>query len=365
MAKTGRSLADLVTEIERRANSKKDFNAPVPKLAVELVNGAPCLAIANGGTQSYALTDYAHGQLAEYVGIPKAYYDRCRNDAPAELAAQVNRWLKDHAAEARMVRVLDDECRALVSTKFRRDLENEDQLQAALPVLRDRGLQVISCDVTPTRMYLKAVDKEIRRDIPTGRTMGDGTHTIFDTISPAVSFGNSEVGAGSMFVESSVLTWACTNLATTGVKQRRFHVGMRAEASTEVYEMLTDETKAATDAATLLQVRDMIGAAFDLARFDAHVMKLNGATQDKLPPKDVVEVVTRAARKLNLTEVERDGVLGMMLEGGDFTRYGLHAAVTRYSQDDAVGYDRATELEAVGGDVIDLAPSAWRELVAA
>jgi hypothetical protein len=43
----------------------------------------------------------------------------------------------------------------------------------------------------------------------------------------------------------------------------------------------------------------------------------------------------------------------------ELTKYGLMQAVTRASQD-ADDYDRASELEQLGGQIIELAPSQWR-----
>jgi len=364
MAKNGRSLAALAEEIERRAGAKRDLLAPVTKMEVT-ETGA--LAVVNGAKEIYPLTDYAHAQLAEYTEIPLAYYRRMQANDPELLARNANRWLHADPKARRMVRTLDGKCRAIVSDKFRVSLENEDLLGAAFPVLQELGLQVISCDVTDTRMYVKCVDRNIEKDIPTGGgSMGDGGHTIFDTVSPAVSFGNSEIGAGSFYVEGGVWTRACTNLATFGTaKVRKVHSGTRHEVTDDVYALLTDETRDATDKALLLQVRDMLRGIFDRAKFDAQCLRLAGAGEDKLPAKDAVEIVTRAARKFTWNEAERDGILGTLLEGGNFTRYGLHAAVTRFSQADEVNYDRASDLEKVGGDIIDLPADAWRELVAA
>jgi hypothetical protein len=362
MAKNGRSLADLALEIERRAGAKRDLIAPVSKLEVA-TDGA--LMIRNGTDERYPLTDHAHAQLAEFTGIPMPYYRRMLAEQPDLVAVNANRWLHADPKSRRMVRTLDGKCRALLSDKFRLGLENEDLLGAAFPVLKELDLMVISCDVTERRMYVKAVDRAITRDVPTGRMMGDGSHVFFDTCSPAVSFGTSEVGDGAFYVEGAVWTHTCTNLATTATKVRKVHSGARHGTSDEVYALLTDETKDATDKALLMQVRDMVRGIFDRARFDAQCTRLGEAAGDKLPAKDAVEVVTRAARKFSWNETERDGILGTLLEGGDFTRYGLHAAVTRFSQADAVDYDRATELEKVGGDIIDLGADSWRELVAA
>jgi hypothetical protein len=55
-------------------------------------------------------------------------------------------------------------------------------------------------------------------------------------------------------------------------------------------------------------------------------------------------------------------VLHHLSRGRDFTRYGLQAAITRASADIAE-YERATELERLGGRIILLPPSEWDALL--
>lgn len=362
MAKFGRSLQDLAIEIERRRDAKQDFIAPAEKLAVEVVDNKPVLALTNGNVQTFDIQDIAHGQLAEYTGIPMVYYRRMIESDPDLLAVNVNRWIKDKPKTRRMVRTLDGNVRAVLSDSYRA-LENEDLAEAVLPIIANLNLVIVSCEITERRLYIKALDPSIERDVPTGKKMGDASHTFFDTCCPAITISNSEVGYGALSIETGVYTKACTNLAMIGSNMRKYHTGKRAELSDDVYALLTDDTKRATDKAIWLQVRDLVQAAFAQAQFDALLKKLGSASEDKLPGADVVEVVERVGKRFNLLEGERKGVLATLIEGGDLTRYGLHSAVTRFSQDKAVSYDRATELERIGGDVIELPRHDWDRLV--
>jgi hypothetical protein len=72
-------------------------------------------------------------------------------------------------------------------------------------------------------------------------------------------------------------------------------------------------------------------------------------------PSEIVEVV---ARRFGLTEVEQDGVLHQLALGADWTLYGVVNAVTRIAEDSAT-YDRAVELERIGGEVLDLPAKAF------
>jgi hypothetical protein len=377
--KTGRTLVELATEIQRRSEAKKDYIAPVEKLeakAVEMetvtakADGQSIiqhpgveLAVANGSAgTSYPLTALAHSQLAEYVGIPLPYYKRMLSEAPGLLRDNINRWFLDTGKDRRMVRTLDGAVRAFLSDRYR-PLENEDLMEAVLPILAAKELLLVSMQVTDTRLYIKAVDKNVVRDIPTGAKLGEG-HTRFDTVSPAIVISNSEVGMGSVLIQGGVWTGGCTNLAIYETSMRKYHTGARAELSDEVYALLTDNTKKLTDAAVWAQVRDLVTAVFDQARFDAQVMKLGKAAEQKLPAEDVVQVVERVGRRFLLTGDEQKGILTRLIEGGDLTKYGLHAAVTRHAAD-VESYDRATELERVGGQVIELSPDDFKVDVAA
>ena len=373
--KAGLSLTELAKEIERRANAKTDFIAPVSKLKIAVRDGAPQAVLNTVNPQImrkqdgvrervFGINKVAHEQLADYAGIPMAYYRRMLENDPELLAHNVNRWLSDRADERRMVRTLDGQVRAVLSDKYR-PLENEDLAEAILPVLMERDLLIMSCQVTESRLYIKAVDRKIEKDVPTGRKMGDGSSVFFDTLSPAITISNSEVGRGSLLIETGVFTKACTNLAIFETKLRKFHTGARAGLSDQVYALLTDKTRRLTDAALWSQTRDLVAAAFDEAQFAALTDRIGKATEDRIGKKaDVVEVIERVGRKLGLVEGERKGVLQTLIESGDMTRYGVHAAITRYSQE-VEDYDRATELERMGARVIDLSRSEWKQLAEA
>ena len=354
MAKTGRNLQELAAEIERRADAKRDFVAPTSRMEMTVVDNEARLALATTNeVQAFGLNDLAHAHVADFANIPLAYYRRMQTEDPALLAKNVNRWFSGMADKRRMVRTLDGKVRAMLSDGYRA-LENEDLAEAILPVLMDMDLLIISCEITDRRLYLKAVDRSIERDIPTGKHMGDGGHTCFDTCSPAITISNSEVGGGALSIETGVYTRACTNLMMIGTNMRKYHTGKRAELSDEVYALLTDDTKKATDRAVWMQTRDLVKSAFDSAKFDATAKKLGTAAGDVIEAEAVIEVIERVGKRFSLNEGERTGVLAALIRDGDLTRYGLHSAVTRYSQEPGVSYDRATELERIGGDIIEM-----------
>ena len=84
-------------------------------------------------------------------------------------------------------------------------------------------------------------------------------------------------------------------------------------------------------------------------------MKLEGSVEK------VVEVT---ARKFGLHEDERTRVLHHLIEGADLSLWGLSNAVTATAQNVA-SYDRATEIESIGGRFLTLPAAEIKEIVRA
>lgn len=357
--KMGRDLVDLAKELQRRRESAKDYVADTRNMRAYAVDQGD-VQFQLGDDQQFEVQPFAHGQVATHIGVPKPYYDRMLAEAPDLLVRNVNHWLQERPAK-RMVRTLDGTMRAFLSDSFRR-LDNYDFMEAALPPLVQAGVEVMSCEVTDRRLYLKVVDKRITRDIPGGGRMGDGGHTIFHTVSPALVLSNSEVGDGALSVKTSIFEKVCTNLSVFKERSTRTrHLGARIDAGDELYKLLSDETIRKTDEAIFAQVGDVVRNAFNEIQFEALCDKLANAGRDAIVTSDPGKVIDVTAKRFGLLENEKAGILGHLIAGGELTRYGLHAAITRAAED-VESYDRASMLEQVGGDVIDLEPTQWREM---
>jgi len=355
--KLGRNLQELAIEVKRQRDAKLDIVAPTDRMFLQ-DDGKHLLV---GDKYEFDINDLAHEQIATYAGIPGRYYNRMRDEAPDLLSNNVNKWFRMYPAP-RMTRVLDGRLRAFLSDSYR-PLENYELLEAALEPLSEMGVEIVSSEITEKRLYIKAVDKAIERDVPSGRKIGDGSHVFFDTVSPAVFISNSEVGLGALTIESGVLHKMCTNLAMMSSGMRKRHLGGTIAAGEDVRQLLTDETRRATDRAVWMQVRDVVKGAFEEAKFDAHVQKLSGLAAQPISG-DPIKVVDLSAKRLEMNEGERSSVLRHLIEGGDLTRYGLYNAVTRTAQDLA-SYDRASEFERFGGEIVELPRVDWERMAEA
>ena len=60
-------------------------------------------------------------------------------------------------------------------------------------------------------------------------------------------------------------------------------------------------------------------------------------------------------------KLTQESILPHLIRGGDISQYGLVNAVTRASQD-VECYDRATQLEYVGGDILSLSGNQWKDV---
>ena len=359
--KQGRQLVDLAMEIQRQANAKADFVADTRKLEFVPNGHGPRLAIEGHGF--YDITGHAHRQVGERVGIPAKYYDRMLADAPELLMANVNHWFA-HNPEQRMVRTLDGGARAFLSDRYR-PLDNFDLAEIVLPALNDVGADVESCEITGTKMYIKGVVPSRTVSIPppsTGNGYGPGyRHEV--AIAPGIVISNSEVGVGALAIQPAVHFLACTNMAVWAQHAlRKYHVGRSlVDGNEEVCRFFTDRTRELTDAALWAQVRDLAVGALKGDVFEAIVQDIRASREESIT--EVAPTVERLGERKGLAAHEQAGVLNHLIQGGDLSKFGLSNAVTRFSQD-VESYDRASQLEQLGGEVITLPQSEWALIAA-
>ena len=360
--KQGRTISELATEIERQRDTKHDYVAD--STALHMQDDGRTLELI-GVQQPFGITQYARRQLAAKLDIPLQYFERLQDKHPALLAHNVNE-LAQREPQRNMVRTLDGNVRAFLSDRFR-PLDNYDLADAVLPVIQESGATVASCEVTETRMFIKLLMPWLDRElpVPAGLEMGKG-HTIFlRKVIGSVTISNSEVGAGALAISPGIFEKQCTNLAVFRDEGfGRMHVGKKASDDGEgVQRYLSDTTKQLDDAVVWSKVRDILKATMDGRVMDALVEKMAVARGDQITG-DPTKVIELFGKKNGLTQDERGGLLKHLVGSGEMTRYGLQWAVTRLSQD-ADSYDRASDLERLGGEVIELPKQAWKELLAA
>lgn len=336
-----KTIQNLYGELERQRAARKDLIADTRSITVNSVNGLSMLTIEKDSDKlSYRISEIAHRQIADRLGIPYKYYERMRQENPTLLDSNINSWLNT-TPEKRMLRTLDGKLRAFLSDRYRR-LDNLELVDHVLPVIAAmKGCEIASCDVTETHLYLKVINKTMKTEIVPG-----------DIVQAGFVVSNSEIGLGALKVEPLVYRLACKNgLISKDLAHKKYHTGRQVEDTDNAYELYSDATLAQDDKAYFMKVQDIVSAAVDETKFMLTVNKLRMAKNLKTGD-DPVQTVEVLGDRYVLNKNERASILRHFIMAGEFTQYGLVNAVTRSSQDVA-DYNRATELERIGGTLLD------------
>jgi hypothetical protein len=346
--KQGRALPEVLTELQRQNAAKQDYIGAAE--AFRLDNDGATFHI--GGNHSFGTTQLFHRQVASALGIPAKYYDMMQKQKPDLLAENVNAWFSDKG-NSYMVRTMDygagQIARALLSDRYRR-IDNLEIASAVLPLFAGQdGMEVMSCEVTENRLYLKIVNHRLEMAC------------VGDIVQAGVVISNSEVGLGAVSVQPLIYTSACTNgMICPSYGERRTHVGRAAKAMEDSFVLYADETLEAEDKAFMLKLRDTTLAAIEEARFRQIVGKLEESAGARITGR-VQDVIELTGKAYDLNQPEQDNILNYLIQGGDLSLYGLSNAITRASQD-VDSYDRATALEGIGWQVATMPAAQWREI---
>jgi hypothetical protein len=358
----GKTILEMATELDRQANAKKDFTAPMG--LVKMNDDGRTIQLQGHG--NFQLQNIAKRQLAQAYEIPAAFYDRLEADYPELLAKTVNDLIAGEEPRKMLIRTLDTNARAFLSNRFR-TLDNYDLFEACYPVIKANPRIIIeSTELTERKLYIKLrlpwLDRELA--IPEGLKMGVGHNFFVRKIEASVTISNSETGYGAIAIQPGVFEKQCTNMATFRDEGfGKLHIGKSLGESNAIEEYVSDETKRLRDAAVWAEVRDVLTATMDGRVMDNIVAKLQAARANPIEG-NLVDVVEVFAKQRRFNEQEKGGLLKYLVESGEPTQYGLQWAVTRLAGDTELvsDYDRASELERLGGEVIELKASEWREI---
>ena len=388
--KQGKSLPEVLAELQRQNGLKRDYIAPATAFKLENDGETFVLSHNDGKRENFDMTDLFHRQIGSTLEIPAKYYDAMRKQKPELLAQNVNAWFGDRE-QSYMVRSMSYEvneinsgheqhgqhefaegttgagigagttgtanirktagvARALLSDRYRR-IDNTEIAAAVLPLFAGQdGMEVASSAVTPTRMYLKILNHRLEQEVVPG-----------DIVQAGVVISNSEVGLGAVSVQPLVYRLVCSNgLIVNDFGERKTHIGRTVETVEDTFHIYSSDTLEAENKAFMLKLRDATLAAIEETRFSMIVDKLRDSTEAKITGhvSDVVELTSKA---YGLNQGEQESILDYLIAGGDLSLYGLSNAVTRASQD-VESYDRATTLESIGWQVVTMSPSQWREM---
>ena len=365
--KTSLTASELCQKLDQQLETKVDYLVSTKNLY--FMNDADHMWRADGepiensfslafetedDRKVFGINEIAHGQISARLQIPKKYYDRMREDSPNLLRENVRHWFENES-ERRMIRTLGgDTARAFLSEKYR-PLDNWDLAQAVIPQLIEHKAEIVSCDITESKMYIKAINYRSQGEVEVGQPVASG-----------VIVSNSEVGQGALFVAPYFERLICKNgMIANDWAKRKYHVGAKNSdglSFDKAYELFTDKTKELTDQAFWHQVKDLVGAALDPNQLDEMLEPMRKGI-DREIKGNVIDKMAVIEKNLGLDAEEKKGVLENLLKDSlGQTQWCLANAITRHAED-ASSYDRATELESLGYTVATQSESAFNRTV--
>lgn len=349
--KAGKSIVELAEEITRQAEVKQDYIADTRQIGFGRKDGEWLLNVPEQG--EFKVTEHAHSQLASKMGIPKKYYERMQHDAPVLLRDNVRHWM-DNEPKQQMIRTLDSKARAVLSDRYRR-IDNDQIAEAVLPALLDgnSGLEIMSSDVTNNRMYIQARFPKLEGEVKKG-----------DVVQHGLIISNSEIGSGSLEIKPMIYRLVCTNGMVAGSelsegKLKKTHLGRKVEVG-EDFTIYSNETMQADDHALMLKIRDSIKGLSDPALF-LKLMEQMKAAANAPKVANPVEAVEVLAKSFSFNKTEQDSILENLIMDRDYSQWGMLNAVTKVANEHA-SYDRAVELEAIGGHILDMNGNQWASI---
>lgn len=336
-------------------------------------------------------TEAALSQVAEQCGIKRA--DRLFEEAeryPDIAAARINAWLRDQATLDRnrkkpkplatvnhLVRgyavdpglmtgqgVEHGVLRAVKSDRFKLGLDTSDLIAVLYGLIREKadewsnGKLVTEVSVNDTRCHIAVTNKDLQR-----------TTRVGDIVCASMYTSTSDIGMGSLVVESRLTKLVCMNGLKTGYTLRRAHLGGRLDQSIE--GLLTERTRALNAAALMSQVRDVMSACFDDLQFEKVVEKMDENQATEASNEEAKNVFEHVQLGLGLGEELKNQLFAQFTHevrpdgSHNATKDGVIQAITHVGRQIATSesYEKALPFEAIGGKLFSLDPVQFKELV--
>lgn len=354
---TGKKFGDFVTAIERNAQSREDVVARLNACELQSSEGSSVWTI--NGVGEYDATPTFHRSVAETLRIPVGYYGEMQAVYPALLDANVNAWTKAESnTETRLMRLFQPTpengrgaARVVRSTSFL-PLDNDELLQHLQPVLDEAGVTVQSCEIGERRTHLKITTPRLKGDVKVG-----------DAVEAGISIVNSELGFGNMSVQPFIYRLVCTNgMATMQGDEavKRIHRATAIPCYRNFTRFVdTDERKAAK-AVIWQTISEAVGQSLREATFQDLLERLQAA-QKMTVKSDSEKLIERVAKQYGLSAEEHSAALANFETDDERSVWGLANAITRIANT-TENYERASALESIGGQIIQLPEKDWQRL---
>ena len=344
------NLQDLAKELDRQKESRYDVVVPSSQLHISTDNDGIFMTVPQPNEEGeifdynkHKLTDHAHRQVASKTDIPWRYYEKMRNSKHFDLLSEnINTWLP--SKDLRLVRVLDNEVRALLSDRYR-CIDNHDVYFETLNELnkikneRSVNLDINKLTLTEQHMYIKATSPDLTGEI--FRSNDD-----VELVHGGIIISNSEVGAGTFKVEPFMNVLVCQNGLIREQALKRRHIGKKHDIG---YINWSKNTVQLEDEILWSKLRDMIQQTFNQTVFQKWIDEINDVAQVEIPKPTLA--VDNIVKHFNMPDSRREALLNQFVKETP-NQWGISMAVTRCAQEEK-NYEAQIEMEKIGAKLLN------------
>jgi len=347
-------LSQLAKELERQMKNRYDVVVPTDKLIAVKDGESIKMDVSfydkdtNLVKNRHSLTNWAHSQVSEKTGIPMRYYRKMLDEKKLDLLANnINTWIP--SKEKRMVRVLDNKIRALLSDGYH-PIDNYKVLFNTLEEVSDLkknngiDIDVKTANVTDTRMYVKFTSPDLSDDI---MKFDNGKS---EPVQGGIIISNSEVGNGAFAVQPFINVLVCQNGLISDRSLRRVHVGRKWDTGLVNW---SDKTRELEDETLISKIKDMVSQTFDKKIFHSWVDDINGVASTEVPKPEIA--IDNVVKHFDMPKARKESLLAEFTKNAPNTgntQWGISMAVTRLAQDEE-NYDNRIQMEEIGAKILD------------
>lgn len=357
---TDNKIVQLARELTRQKETKKDFIISSEDIKTDVqtledgdkvlmmhfppVNDIPDGVGVTPSHLRFGITDHTHSQISEKLRIPKNFYDRLKEGYPDLLVKNINELIPEK--EKRLVRTLDGNVRALLSSRYR-IIDNYDIFFNSLDIIKQlnaekgAGIEVQRADLTDTRLYIKAISETLVDTIypKTGET------EVGDAVKGGIIICNSELGNGAFKVMPFMEVLKCKNGLISEDILSRIHLGRDKGIGEITFQA---DTILKQDEALWMKIRDMIKGTFNPEIFSKWVDKINEVAGTVI--EKPVMAINNVVKNNNLNKDKVESLLAEFAKEG-YTQWGLSNAITRVAQTET-DYEKQIEMEKLGASIL-------------
>ena len=360
--KQGHTIEQLTNELEFQSENKRDFIINTTKLKVgpslDSNFGEVIFSVPGNKTFRYSMSEHMLGQLSVHAGVPLALVKSMLigTDKEKQVITKLLTVRLQENESIRMIRTMGrfwdvPYARAFLSDRYK-EIDNYSVLNAILPVVRaNKDLKIMSASVSETNLYLKIINESSKAEVDVG-----------DVVKAGITISNSEVGAGALRINFLLYRLSCKNGATIaeGSQLRKNHVGRRHRGVGYSWEVKPEDSE--NVAAFLAQVVEIANDVLGDQKFFQDVVARMKITKFNVIKGDHKAILGAIGKRYGLLVHEQDAILKLLAKEDSMSQFGLINAITKYAGTSKVpSYDRATQLEAVGGSLIDLPVPLWNQ----